>query len=222
MYTQTVIFQTIQFSVITVFCLHIVKCKKRVLIDASQFNITQFISILPIYRTQSRSTSPGQSGPESHGNEGVHWISQSSSIIVASQSDGLVSYPEHMSEGGVYRSAEIQLVYSTAPANWGHLSYHVFLYGFSPTPLPAKHSSPRSLTFADIQQHYRNYFKHLLNFFSHIIFLRKFASNFHNEASYWRSYRWRNVATVYKNNFLKTCPEDFLLFKFNILFSVIF
>ena len=55
-----------------------------------------------------------QSGPGSDGNKGVLHISQSSSITQISPSDFLVSYPEH-SLVGSYPSAEVQLVYSTAP-----------------------------------------------------------------------------------------------------------
>ena len=62
-------------------------------------------------------TTPGQSGPGSNGNEVVLCIPQSSSIIVASSSDGLVLYPGH-SLGESYPSAEIQSVYSAAPADW--------------------------------------------------------------------------------------------------------
>ena len=65
----------------------------------------------------SGATTPGQSGPGSNGNEGVLRISQSSSIAGTSPSDCLVSYPGH-SLGGSYPSAEVQSVYSTAPADW--------------------------------------------------------------------------------------------------------
>ena len=65
----------------------------------------------------SGATTPGQSGPESDGNEGVLHIPQSSSTAGTSPSDCLVSYPGH-SLGGSYPSAEKQSVYSTAPADW--------------------------------------------------------------------------------------------------------
>ena len=58
-----------------------------------------------------------QSGPGSNGNEGVICIPQSFSIIGASPSDFLVSYPRH-SLGGFYSSAEKQLMYSSAPVDW--------------------------------------------------------------------------------------------------------
>ena len=58
----------------------------------------------------SGATTPSQSGPGSDGNKGVLRIPQSSSISGTSSSDCLVSYPGH--------SAEVQSVYSTAPADW--------------------------------------------------------------------------------------------------------
>ena len=69
-------------------------------------------------RALSGATTPGQSGHGSNGNEGVLCIPQSRSIAVTSPSDCLVSYPGHSLEEGVLSPAEVQLVYSTAPANW--------------------------------------------------------------------------------------------------------
>ena len=66
----------------------------------------------------SGATTPAQSGPGSDGNEGVLRIPQSSSITATSRSDCLVSYPGHSLGGGSYPSAEVQSVYSTAPADW--------------------------------------------------------------------------------------------------------
>ena len=66
----------------------------------------------------SGATTPGESGPRSNGNERVLCIPQSSSITGAAPSDCLVSYPGYLVEGGSYLSAEMQSVYSTAPANW--------------------------------------------------------------------------------------------------------
>ena len=60
---------------------------------------------------------PGQSGPGSNGNEGVLRILPAPSITGTSPSDCLVSYPGH-SLGGSYPPAEVQSVYSTAPADW--------------------------------------------------------------------------------------------------------
>ena len=77
----------------------------------------QFSSIQPIDRALLGATILGQSGPGSNGNEGVLCIPQSPSVTGTSPSDCLVSYPGH-SLGGFYPSAEVQSVYSTAPANW--------------------------------------------------------------------------------------------------------
>ena len=79
------------------------------------FNVQQF------YRILSGTTTPGQSGSGSIGNEGVLHIPQSSKIG-ASPSDGFVSYPGHWLGWGSYPSAEMQFVYSTAPANRAYLS----------------------------------------------------------------------------------------------------
>ena len=73
-------------------------------------------SIRPIDRPISDATTPGQNGSGSNGNKGVLHISQSSRTG-ASSSDCLMSYPGH-SVVGSYPTAEIQSVYSTAPATW--------------------------------------------------------------------------------------------------------
>ena len=65
----------------------------------------------------SGATTPGQNGPGSEDNERVLCIPQSSSTAGTSPSDCLVSYSGH-SLGGGYPSAEVQSVYSTAPADW--------------------------------------------------------------------------------------------------------
>ena len=77
-------------------------------------------SIWHIDRTLSGATSLSQSGPGSDANKEELGISQSSSINGASPSDCLVSYPGHTlgGVGDTYSSAEMQLVYSTAPGNW--------------------------------------------------------------------------------------------------------
>ena len=86
---------------------------KTLLFQASQSGInTQFSSIWP-----TGATTPAQSGPGSNGNEGMLRILQSPSITGTSLSDGLVSYSGHSLEG-FYPSAEMQSVYSTAPADW--------------------------------------------------------------------------------------------------------
>ena len=100
-FSQTILFQAIQFSI-----------------------ILQFSSIWLIDRTLSGATTSGLSGPGSDGNEGVLRIPQSSSITWASPSDCLISYPGH-SLVGSYPSAEKQSVYSTSPADWA-ISWGVF------------------------------------------------------------------------------------------------
>ena len=74
-------------------------------------------SIWPIDGIPSGATTPDQSGPGSDSNEGVIRIPQISSITGASASGFWVSYPGHWLVGG-YPSAEIQSLYSTAPADW--------------------------------------------------------------------------------------------------------
>ena len=91
---------------------------QTVLIRTVQFILsTQFSSIWPIDRTLSGATTPSQSGHGSDGNEGVLCILQSSSITGTSPSDCLLSYTGS-SLGEFYPSAEMQLVYSTALADW--------------------------------------------------------------------------------------------------------
>ena len=88
---------------------------KTFLFRAIQFSISmQFSSIWPIKRTLSRATTPGQSGT---GNEEVFHFPQSSSITRTSPSDCLVSYPRQAFDG-YYPSADVQSVYSIAPADW--------------------------------------------------------------------------------------------------------
>ena len=65
----------------------------------------------------SGTTTPGQTGTGNDGNEGVLRIPQSSSITRASTSDCLVSNPGHSLRVS-YSSAEMQSVYSAAPADW--------------------------------------------------------------------------------------------------------
>ena len=111
-FSQTVLIQTIQFGTSIVFVQTQLNVQ-AVLFQAIQFS-TQFTSILPLDRTLSGATTPGQSGPGSDGNEEVLRIPQSSSIIGTSPSDSLVSYPGHLLEGS-YPSAGLKSVYSTAP-----------------------------------------------------------------------------------------------------------
>ena len=68
--------------------------------------------------TYQMHTTPGKSRPESYGNERLLHIPQNSSVTGASPSDCLVSYPGHTVGLRDYPSAEMQLVCSTAPADW--------------------------------------------------------------------------------------------------------
>ena len=101
-------FQAIQFN-------------QTVLIQTIQFSIsTQFSSIWLIDRTLSGVTTPGYSGPESDGNEGVFHIPQSSSITGTSSSDFLVPYSGH-TLGGSYPSAEVQPFFLQPQPNWQYI-----------------------------------------------------------------------------------------------------
>ena len=112
---QTVLLQTIQFSISHLFALSL---------NSKEFYLT-LLGVIPL----------GQSRLRSDGNEGVLDIPQSSSIIGASSSYCLMSSPGH-SLGESYPSAEMQLVYYTAPDHWA-LTFWYFWefslenYGFS-------------------------------------------------------------------------------------------
>ena len=80
-----------------------------------------FSSIWSIDRTLSGATTLGQSGPGSNGNEGVLRIPQSYSLTGTSSSDCLVLYSGPSSRGS-HPSAEMQSVYSAAPADWAKKS----------------------------------------------------------------------------------------------------
>ena len=98
-FSQTVLIQTIHFSIVFV---HKQLNVKTVLFQTIQFSIsTQFNSIWPIDRTLSGATTPGLSGPGSDGNEGMLCILQSSSITGTTPSDCLVSYLGHSLGVGV-------------------------------------------------------------------------------------------------------------------------
>ena len=83
-------------------------------------------SIWLIDRTLSGVTTPSQCGPGSDGNEEVLHISQSFSITEALASDCLMSYPWHSLKGS-YVTAEMQLVYSTAPVNRAGSECNIYL-----------------------------------------------------------------------------------------------
>ena len=114
---QTVLFQTIPFSISTVFCLHTVEWSSRTIPNNSfEINNTVYTShksFWPIDRTLSGATTPCQT-PGSDNNEKVLSIPQNSSITIASPSDSLLSYPGHILREP-YPFAEKQSVYSAAP-----------------------------------------------------------------------------------------------------------
>ena len=94
---------------------------KTVLYQTIQFGIsTQFSSIWPIDRILLVTTTSGQSGPGSDGNEEVLRIPESSRFTETSPSDCSVSYPGHLLRES-YHSAEMQLVYSNAPIDWAKI-----------------------------------------------------------------------------------------------------
>ena len=88
----------------------------------------QFSSIEPIDKALS-GVIPGQSELGSNGNEKVYRIPQSSSITGTLPSDCLVSYQSYSFDGESYPSAEVQSVYSTAPADWATLLPALLLHG---------------------------------------------------------------------------------------------
>ena len=116
-------FQTIQF--ISIVFVYKQLNVKTVLLQAIQFSIsTHFSCIWPIERTLSGANTPSQSGPGSDSSEGILRIPQRSGITGTSPSDCLMSYPRHSLRGvgENYPSAEMQSVYSTAPAKWAYFS----------------------------------------------------------------------------------------------------
>ena len=76
-------------------------------------------SIRPIDKSLLGATTLGQRGAGSDGNEEVLHIPHSSNITRASPSDCFVSYPRHLLAES-YSSAEMQSMYSTAPADWAN------------------------------------------------------------------------------------------------------
>ena len=100
---------------------------KTVLFQTIQFRISmQFSSIWPIDRTLSGATTLGQSGPRSDGSKEILRIPQNVSLTWASPSDCLMSYPGH-SLGKFYPSADMQSVYSIAPADWARFCRRILL-----------------------------------------------------------------------------------------------
>ena len=86
-------------------------------------------SILPIDRTQSGATTPGQRRPRSYGNEWVLHIPEIS-MARASQSDGVMSYPRH-SFGGVLNHLEIcsWCIQQPRPARLSRFVHHAIFSG---------------------------------------------------------------------------------------------
>ena len=67
----------------------------------------------------THTTTPGQRRPVINDNKGALYIPENSRTE-ASPSDGLVSYPWHSLKLGSYPYAEMQLAYSTTPADWAN------------------------------------------------------------------------------------------------------
>ena len=65
-------------------------------------------------RALSGATTPGQSGPGSDGNEGV----PKAPALLEPHHQIVLCHIQDTHRGGSYPSAEKQLVYSTAPADW--------------------------------------------------------------------------------------------------------
>ena len=91
--------------------------------------IMQFGSIWPIDRTLSGATTPGQNGHGTMAMKEVLHITQRFSITGISLSDCLVSYSGHSFGKGFYPSAEVQSVYSTAPADWATYGWEKVIPG---------------------------------------------------------------------------------------------
>ena len=81
-------------------------------LEQSQFNISHLFAHSLFYLIHRK-----EPGPGSNGNERALHILQIFKVG-ASPSDCLMSYPGHLLGGGAHSSAEIQSLYSTAPANW--------------------------------------------------------------------------------------------------------
>ena len=95
-YIRSLIVST-QFNCKKIFLFQAIQFNQTVLIQTIQFSISTQISFLsPIVRPLSGAITPGQSGPGSDGNEGVFHIPQTYRITGTSSSDCLVSYPEHL------------------------------------------------------------------------------------------------------------------------------
>ena len=122
--SKTVPFQRIQFSISTIllwktFLFQAIQLSQTILVQTIQFSINMQLvlfklligpyHVLPFWARVDL---------EAMAMKGVLHIPPSSSIIGTPPSDWLVSYPGHSWGWGSYPSAEVQSVYSTAPANW--------------------------------------------------------------------------------------------------------
>ena len=123
-FSQTVLIQTIQFSISTA------SMSKTVLFQIIQFSISmQFSSIWPIDRTLSGATTLDNSGPGSNDNKGMLCIPQSSSIIRTSLSNCFVSYPGHsLGEGLTPPQRCSWCVLQPQPTVQSVVSINVFLW----------------------------------------------------------------------------------------------
>ena len=125
--SKTVLFQTIQLSISTIFCLH--TNVKTVLFQRIQFNWrTLFSSIWPIDRALSGATTPGQSGPGSDGIKVVIRFLQRSSITGVSPSNCLVSYTGHSWVGvGFLPLCRDTISVFCSPSRLGYIYIYIYM-----------------------------------------------------------------------------------------------
>ena len=119
--SKTFPFQKIQFNISTqVKCKYKFNCQTHFYFKlfnlVNQFYFKQFSWAKVYTLALSGASIPGQSGPESNGNEGVLRIPQSPSITGTSPWDCLVSYQDTR-WWWPYPSAELQSLYSTTSAD---------------------------------------------------------------------------------------------------------
>ena len=123
-FCKTVLNQTIQFRISTVF-VHQQLNVKTVLFQPIQFSLSlQFSSNWPIDRTLSGAASPSQSGLGNDGNEGVLRIPQSYKFTWTSPLDYLVSYIRTLFEGG--HSCTVGVFYS--PSRLSNVEQGTYIY----------------------------------------------------------------------------------------------
>ena len=102
---------------------------KTILFQTVQFSVsTQFSSIWLIDRTLSGATTLSPSGLGCNSNKWVPRISQCSSITGTTPSDCLVSSTGHLF-GESSSSADMQSLYSTAPADWARNRVNNIAFG---------------------------------------------------------------------------------------------